>query len=133
VLRVLLARVWSVVDGLQPHNAVQCAEVSELLHFLAFQSPRAEGGLLCEGACSSFPRGHAAQTSGQRVDAIEPVCSASIGPPPPPKSDERCGRGTPLVVAIRTASGQNASAYLFAIGALFHSKYYAKDAGTKPG
>jgi len=50
-----------------------------------------------------------------------------------PKSDESCGRVTPLVVAIRTASGQNASAYLFAIGSLFHSKYYAKDAGTKPG
>ena len=88
MLRVLLARVWSVVDGLQPHNAVQCAEVSGLLHFLAFQSPRAEGGLLCEGACFPSPRLHVALTSGHRVDAVEPICLATKAQPPNPMKAE---------------------------------------------
>ena len=35
-------------------------------------------------AWSSFPRRHAAQTSGQHVDAVDPICSASIGHPPNP-------------------------------------------------
>jgi len=68
----------------KPLGALLCnaLKLLDCCVFLALPSPRAEGGLLCEGACSSFPRGHAAQTSGQRVDAVDPVCSASIGHPP---------------------------------------------------
>ena len=53
--------------------------------FLALPSPRAEGGnLLCEGASSPFPRLHAVMTLGHRVDAVEPICSASKAQPPNP-------------------------------------------------
>ena len=45
--------------------------------FLALPSPRAEGELLCEGACPPFPRLHAVLTLDHRVDAVEPICSAA--------------------------------------------------------
>ena len=74
-------RLW---PAKKPLGALLCnaLKLLDCCVFLALPSPRAEGGLLCEGACSSFPRRHAAQTSGQHVDAVDPIFSASIGHPP---------------------------------------------------
>ena len=84
--------------------------VSGLPPFVARPSPRAKGGVLCEAACSPFPRLHAViaivtRTNGVPIaiirsscslsghccaipcwvmDAVEPVCSASKGQPPNP-------------------------------------------------
>ena len=109
----------------------EAGDVTEVLRFLAQSAPRAEGGLLCEGVYSPFPRGQAVLTSVQRVDAVGPICSASIAPPP--KSDESCGLVKPPVVVIRTASRRNASVYLFATGCLFQSKNCSKETRTKLG
>ena len=49
--------------------------------FSTLPSPRAADGLACEGACSPSQRLHAVLTSGHRVDAVEPICSASKAQP----------------------------------------------------
>jgi hypothetical protein len=51
---------------------------------------------------------------------------------PTPKSDAACGRVSPLVVAMRTASRRNSSVYLVAILYLLHSKHCSKETGNKP-
>jgi hypothetical protein len=50
-----------------------------------------------------------------------------------PKSDAICGRVSPLVVAMRTASRLNSSLYLSAISYLLHCEYRSKETGTKSG
>jgi len=64
-------RILAVVDDFSRENLVLIAD-----------TPRAERGLLCEGARFPSPRLHAALTSARDVDAAEPFCSASRGQHP---------------------------------------------------
>ena len=80
-------RLWPAKKpfGTSLYNALT---VTELPPFLALPSLHAANKLLCEGACFPSPRLHVALTSGHRVDAVEPICSASKAQPPNPMKAE---------------------------------------------
>ena len=56
--------------------------------FLTPPSPRTADELPCEAGCSPSQRLHAVLTSGHRVDAVEPICSASKAQRPNPMKVE---------------------------------------------
>ena len=94
MLRVLLAGVWPFVDGLQPHNAVQYAEVSGVLRFLAqSRSSRRRRTSLRRRVFSFSTWSSGPDIRVNVMMLLAPFAQRRL--PPPPKSDESCGRVTP--------------------------------------
>ena len=99
--------------------------IPNVYHFKEIQNEGA-GRLKWSGFFGQVQR----MTVGRRTVVSNPIRSQRRKPTP--KSEAACGRVSPLVVAMRTASRRNSSVYLVAILDLLHSKHCAKETGTKP-
>jgi hypothetical protein len=96
---------------------------------IALPSTGAEGGLLCKGACSPFPRRHAVLTSDHRTYASGPTCSALICQSPNPMNAVAVlitGHRDPDRITTKLICVS------FAVSCLLNRKHRSKETGTKP-